>query len=168
MEKLILALDPATYITGWSVIRVSGKDVKLVKYGIINIPKKMKYGERLFFLREKVGILIDKIKPDNLIIEKPFLGKNAKTFLALGGGYGILCELAHSKQVPMVAMPPMEIKTHLLGTSRMKGEESKKRIAELLSKFFNVKFEKLDESDAVAVGLVGFDKYISKGIVESY
>ena len=162
--KIVLALDPATYTTGYAIFKVVKEETKLIKYGYFEIPKDMKYPERMYLLREKTLLLIDKAKPTHLVIEAPFLGPNPQTFKLLSGGYGILCGISHERGLPLIAMPPTEAKIHLLGTSRMKGAISKKKIKDLLEPFFNVKFTKLDESDAVATGVTAIDKYIIKGI----
>lgn len=167
--KIILALDPATYTTGWAMFKIgnNGK-TELIKFGHFDIPKDMKFKQRMFLIREKVLILTKVIKPTHLIIEKPYLGPNVDTFMKLSGGFGIICAVAFEKDLPLIAMPPTEAKIHLLGTSRMKGKESKAKIKVKLEAFYSVKFENCDQSDAVATGITGIDKYIANGIDERY
>ena len=166
---LVLALDPATYTTGYAILKVMpDKEIKFLKAGHFSVPKGVKYGERMHLLREKVLLLIDKVKPTNLVIEKPFSGKNKLTFLQLAGGYGILTQIAFEKNLPLIAMPPTDAKTHFLGTSRMKGEESKRKIRVILESLYNTTFQIDDESDALSTGITGIEKYLLEGIDEHY
>lgn len=122
----------------------------------------------MHLLREKVLLLIDKVKPTNLVIEKPYSGKNKVTFLQLSGGYGILTQIAFEKKLPIIAMPPTDAKIHFLGTSKMKGEESKRRIRAMLESLYSTTFQIDDESDAVSTGITGIEKYLFEGIDEHY
>lgn len=169
MAKVILALDPATYTTGWAVVKLlKSGEAKLLGFGYFDIPKDMKYPERMHHLREKVILLIEKVKPTNFVIEAPFMGPNVGTFKALAGGYGILCQISFEKKLPLIAMPPQVAKIHLLGTNRMKGTKSKLLIQKQLEEFYGVKFTKADESDAVATAVTAIDKYIREGVDEHY
>lgn len=167
MSKNILALDPASYVTGWAIFTLNDKnEAKLIKYGSFKIPKGMKLSQRMCLIREKINLLIEKSKPAHLITERPFMGPNAHTFMVLSMGFGVISGLSNEKNIPIIAMPPMEAKIHLVGNNKMKGEKSKMIIKEKLELFYKVVFENTDESDAVATGVTGIDKYLSKNVTE--
>jgi Holliday junction resolvasome RuvABC endonuclease subunit len=169
---LILALDPATYTTGYAILNYDPnkkeKYVELIKFGYFDIPKGLGYGHRMHLLREKVLLLLKMSKAKQMIIEKPFLGPNPNTFMLLSGGYGILTGIAYEKGVPIIAIPPSDAKVLFCGTSRMKGKESKKKIRKILESLYEVTFTKDDESDAVATGITGVEKYLAQGIDTHY
>ena len=79
------------------------------------------YKNQLDRLKQKQ--LIDKSKATNLITERPFQGPNAHTFMVLSMGFGIISAISHEKNIPMIAMPPMEAKIHFIGNNKMKGEK---------------------------------------------
>lgn len=161
----ILTLDPATLTTGWAFMKYEkDKEPELLAYGHFDIPKEAAFPERMFFVRQKVLVLINQLRPTNLIIEKPFMGPNVDTFMKLSGVYGVISAVSHEKSLPLISMVPSEAKIFFVGTARMKGAESKILIKKHLEGIYDVKFAKNDESDAISVGLTGIKKYLMNGV----
>lgn len=77
----ILGLDLSSLSTGVAVVN-NGRILKK-SFELIQPNGKWSYGERLKYFESEIKRLIQKHKPDHIIIEDVFKGRNAKTFKIL-------------------------------------------------------------------------------------
>lgn len=83
----ILGLDISISSTGYCLIN-NGKLLRN-SCGLIQPNPKQSYGQRLLFLEDNIKDIIKKNKPDEIIIEDIFKGRNAKTFKILSMARGV-------------------------------------------------------------------------------
>jgi len=83
----ILGLDISISSTGYCIIN-NGKLLRK-SCGLIQPNPKETYGHRLLFLENNIKDVIKKNKPDEVIIEDIFKGRNAKTFKILSMARGV-------------------------------------------------------------------------------
>lgn len=83
----ILGLDIASISTGYCIFN-NGRLVKS-SCGLIRPNPKKTYGERLLYFESEVRSLIHKHKPDTVIIEDIFKGRNILTFKVLAMFRGV-------------------------------------------------------------------------------
>ena len=83
----ILGLDISSASTGHCIIN-NGRLVKST-VGTINPDSKKTYGERLQYFSEAIVKLLQKYKPDKVVIEDIFRGPNIKTFKTLAMFRGV-------------------------------------------------------------------------------
>ena len=76
-----LGLDVSSISTGYSIVN-NGQLVKS-SCGLIKTNPRKQYGERLLSFETQLKELIQKQKPDNIIVEDIFKGRNMKTFKSL-------------------------------------------------------------------------------------
>lgn len=98
---LILGVDPGTATTGWGVIDVNDKvahsngstvqkNIRLVNYGCIITESDVRMELRLKTLKEELDLVLEKYKPDTVVVEKLFFGVNAKTGISVAQARGVV------------------------------------------------------------------------------
>ena len=90
-----LGLDVSSISTGYSIMN-NGRLSK-VSCGIIKTNPRKQYGERLLSFEKQLKDLIRKHKPDNIIIEDIFKGRNIKTFKSLAMFRGIAIKVVYEE-----------------------------------------------------------------------
>ena len=109
-DKVILGIDPGTQILGFGVIRVTGKEIKFLDMGVVNLKKDKDHFVTLKKITQQVNELIEKFMPDELAIEAPFYGKNVQVMLKLGRAQGAAIAAALLKDIPIFEYAPRSIK----------------------------------------------------------
>ena len=74
IDKIILGIDPGTTITGFGIVHVKKKQIKLINMGVVDLSRKKTHELKLKKIFESTLELIDTYKPDELSIEAPFFG----------------------------------------------------------------------------------------------
>ncbi|MDX9945841.1 MAG: crossover junction endodeoxyribonuclease RuvC [Bacteroidales bacterium] len=153
-ERIILGIDPGTSITGYGIIRITGRDPELVTIGSIDLSKFDDHFLKIKHIFERTIGIIEEYHPDELAIEAPFYGKNVQSMLKLGRAQGAAIAAALSRSVPVSEYAPRKIKMSITG----RGSASKEQVASMLMKI--LKFDKievrLDATDGLAAALCHF------------
>lgn len=151
-EKIILGIDPGTRIMGYAVIKVLGKNIEVLQYGVINLEKYTNQEIKLKKIFERVTQIVDEFLPDEVALEAPFYGKNVQSMLKLGRAQGVAMTAALMREIPITEYAPRKVKQAVTGT----GTASKEDLAAMLEKILKIKFADntlLDASDALGVAL---------------
>jgi crossover junction endodeoxyribonuclease RuvC len=150
-ERIILGIDPGTNITGYGVIRISGKEPELVALGSIDLSKYSDHYLKLKHIFERTIGIIDEFHPDELAIEAPFYGKNVQSMLKLGRAQGAAIAAALSRALPIFEYAPRKIKMSITG----QGAASKEQVAAMLRSILKFRETdiKLDATDGLAAAL---------------
>ena len=109
-EKIILGIDPGTRILGFGLILVSGKSVKYLDMGVINLKKETDHFKKLKIISSEVTKIIEHFMPDELAVEAPFYGKNPQVMLKLGRAQGAAIASALLKEIPIFEYAPWSVK----------------------------------------------------------
>jgi crossover junction endodeoxyribonuclease RuvC len=154
IERIILGIDPGTNVTGYGVIRASGKVPELVTLGSINLSKFGDHYLKLKHIFDRTLGLIDEYHPDELAVEAPFYGKNVQSMLKLGRAQGAAIAAALYRSVPIFEYAPRKIKMSITG----QGAASKEQVASMLMNILKFKEEEiiLDATDGLAAALCHF------------
>ncbi len=150
-ERIILGLDPGTTVTGYGIISVRGREVSLVKFGVIRLGKTGTHEGKLRKIFDEVIGLLDEYMPDEVALESPFFGKNVQSMLKLGRAQGVAMAAALSRQIPITEYAPKKVKQAVTGN----GNASKEQVARTLMQQFGIRQapQLLDATDALAVAL---------------
>jgi crossover junction endodeoxyribonuclease RuvC len=149
----ILGLDPGTATTGYGVIECDRMSQNLIAYGVIKTGKENLAHDRLAEIYDDVCELIERYKPDSIVIEKLYFAANSKTALAVGQARGVLLLAASKAQIPVIEITPLQVKQGLTGY----GKAEKKQVQEMVKVALGLKeVPKPDDSaDALALAIVG-------------
>lgn len=153
-EKIILGIDPGTTITGYGLIKISGKTPSIITLGIIDLRKKDDHYQKIRIIFEETLALIDRFHPDELAIEAPFYGKNIQSMLKLGRAQGAAIAASLYRDLPVFEYAPRMIKMSITG----QGQASKEQVAEMLKRILAFSGDKLalDATDALGAALCHF------------
>ena len=151
IDKIILGIDPGTTITGFGIIHVKQKQIKLINMGVVDLSRKKTHEVKLKKIFESTLELIDTYNPDELSIEAPFFGKNVQSMLKLGRAQGVAMAAALYRGIPIFEYSPKKIKKAITGN----GNASKEQVAKMLQSLLNIqKLPKhLDATDGLAASV---------------
>lgn len=155
--KIIMGIDPGTLYTGYSIIKTTKKNPKLLDAGVITLRNKLSHFERIRIIIEKIQELINKYKCDDLAIESPFYGKNVQSMLKLGRAQGAIIATAQINNVKIFEYSPREVKLSVTGY----GNASKQQVSKTVCQLMNISIEqktKYDVTDAISIALCHYFK----------
>jgi crossover junction endodeoxyribonuclease RuvC len=176
---VILGIDPGTATTGFGVIKVPDDilgrefiyDIELVDYGNISTSKDDLMTKRLMQLHYGMEDVLEKYKPDLIVIELLFFGANTKTAISVGQARGVIMLSAGMHSVPIHEYTGPQVKLMIAGS----GRADKKLVHEGVRKFLGEKGEKYrelkakwkgghadDAIDAVAIAITHVLKIVAK------
>jgi crossover junction endodeoxyribonuclease RuvC len=158
-----LGLDLAYRKVGWVVMEPRRKfkriPLKLIDKGIETVPKDPPMYDNLVYLYDVIRGLIKKYKPDVIVLEDTFLGKNADTAakLNVSKGMAMACIYSSASREPVCATAQI-VRTCL-------GLKSKEEVFNQYSRLYNIEnnFNKYNDiTDAIA--LCYYHYYNSNGL----
>lgn len=146
-----MGIDPGTNYTGYGILEVEGRLVRSVVMGDIDLHKMKDPYEKLRYIFQRVGALIEEYAPAEVALESPFFGENVQSMLKLGRAQGVAMAAALSHDRPVFEYAPMRIKQSISGT----GAASKEQIAAIIGRLLKIEKlpERLDATDGMAVAL---------------
>ena len=134
-NEIILGIDPGTAFLGYGLIEASGKKLKLLSTGTVDLSKFKSHDIKLKRIFERISYLITEYKPTCCAIEAPFYGKNVQSMLKLGRAQGVAMAAAITNNVPITEYSPKKIKLAVTGN----GNASKEQVAKMLYQLFDFK-----------------------------
>ena len=150
-ERILLGIDPGTVVMGYGVIKQMSHQLSALQYGVIHLNRYTTHALKLQKIFERVGALVDDFKPDEVILEAPFYGKNVQAMLKLGRAQGVAMAAALAREVPITEYAPRKIKQAVTG----QGHASKEQVAHMLMSLLQLPSmpDLLDASDALAAAV---------------
>lgn len=130
MEPIIMGIDPAIASIGFGVIQGN----RAIDYGVIKTMPQTPYLERLDSIYRDIKELHSTFKPNHLVIEKPFFGREntnaGKVLAALGV---IELALGHSGVTYIEYLHQSQVKTHAsyYGAAKISIKESMAQVFDL-------------------------------------
>jgi len=147
---IILGIDPGVAITGFGLVKKT-KTIKHIDHGTIKTSPDIPHEQRLKKIYLEINKLINKHKPDLLVIEKIYFFKNLKTAIPVSEARGVVLLAACQKKVKIKEFTPLQVKMVVCGYGRATKQQVQKMVKELLD------LEKMprpdDAADALAIAL---------------
>ncbi len=146
---LILGIDPGSRITGYGVIRDTGRGCEYVASGCIRTGS----GElpvRLDAVFAGISQVIELYQPGLMGIEQVFMARNADSALKLGQARGAAIVAATRAGLPVSEYSATQIKSAVVGSGRAAKEQVQMMVMHLLKL---TQKPQIDASDALAVAL---------------
>lgn len=151
-----LCIDQAARLSGFAVF----EDNKLIEWGTVEPrPKSLTGGPRLKYIYEKFEEIVDRVKPDQMVIEDPVGGQednrgpkaNWKTMFVLANVYGVLELLAAIKGVPIDSVSPSSWQ-YTCGIHKRDRSSRKAGAEAFVEKQYGVAGTAQDIYDAICIG----------------
>jgi crossover junction endodeoxyribonuclease RuvC len=149
--KLILGVDPGTQMMGYSLLKVTGKQLAVIEMNVIRLTKIKDMFERLGMINEAMVKVIRDHKPTEMAIEAPFFGKNVQSMLKLGRAQGVAIGIAMEKGLPVAEYSPKKVKQSITGNGNADKEQVWKMLKTIIK--IDIPFETYDATDALAVAV---------------
>ena len=151
----ILGIDPGLAVTGFGVVEVHNKGVKLINAGCFTTESGEMSG-RLKLIFANINELVDAECPDEVAIEEGFYGKNVKVAMSLGQARGAVLLACTLKNIPVFEYSPREVKLSTTG----RGSASKDQVNFMIKALLDVKeiAGPNDVSDALAVAYCHYQR----------
>lgn len=147
----VLGIDPGIQRMGYGLIEAQNDRYMVVECGQIQIPPSSEFAIRLKTIHETVEQLIQRFRPEAVVIEETYVTNNAKTTLRLGHARGVILLAVVEHSIQVFEYAPREIKQAIVGN----GSASKSQVQWMVSQILSIDPKSLteDAADALAVAL---------------
>ncbi len=143
---LILGIDPGTATTGFGLIeKKPDEDFQILEWGLIETKKETKPHIRLHEIHEQMLMILDRCRPDVLVMEKVFMFNNAKTVIRVSQAQGVILLASANTgfEIDVFEYAPQTIKKLITGSGRANKKEVEMHVHNILGK----KLEELSLKD---------------------
>jgi crossover junction endodeoxyribonuclease RuvC len=146
----VLGLDPGSRRTGFGVVEKNGSSYLCLEHGQAAPPPRLDLPHRIHAIAERVGAVMDRVRPDCVAIEEAFYHESVHSTLVLGHVRGALLVAAVQRGFEIAEYSPREVKLSVAGA----GSASKEQVAFMVRRLLGVHGPlPVDASDALAVAL---------------
>lgn len=146
---LILGIDPGSRITGYGIVRDSGRGCEYVASGCIRTGSGELH-ERLKIVYRGVREVIQTYHPVTMGIEKVFMARNADSALKLGQARGAAIVAVVEEGLDVAEYSATQVKQAIVGTGGASKEQVQMMVMHLLKL---TQKPQIDASDALAIAL---------------
>lgn len=147
MPLLILGIDPGTRITGYGLITDEPRPT-LHDHGLIKPPSGLPLEHRLHRIHQSLLELADRHRPGLVAVEDTFIGKSAKSSMALGQAQALVLITAASHDIPLRRFPPSLVKRLTTGAGAASKQQVRAAVQMILQAPPDIS---TDAADALAV-----------------
>ena len=114
----ILGIDPGYERLGLAVIeKITGQE-NLLFSDCFKTSPKLDLSDRIFLIGQEVRKIIEKYKPNILVIEKLFFTTNQKTAMGVSEVKGAITYIAKSSDLEIFELTPLQVKKSSVGYGR--------------------------------------------------
>lgn len=147
---IILGIDPGSRVTGYGVVRAHGPfKQEYVASGCIRVTGET-IGEKLKIIHDGVTQLIQMYRPDEVAIERAFLGKSADSMLKLGQARGVAIAAVAIQGLDVAEYSPRQVKKAVVGT----GAAAKEQVQHMVKQLLKLAGDpQADAADALAIAI---------------
>jgi len=119
--------------------------------GAIKLSPRDPMARRLAIIFDRLGVIIDEHRPDNVAIEDVFYAVNVKSALKLGQVRGVAMLAASSAGLDVAEYSPLSIKSAVVGY----GRAEKPQVQHMVTRLLNLDQvpEPADAADALAIAI---------------
>lgn len=154
----IIGIDPGLASTGVGVVTGKGLTVQSYTYGTIRTRKKHSLPNRLDQIYSKIEAILQKERPDHMIVEDVFsLNEYPKSGILLGKVTGIVLLAGSRASLPVSEIPVREAKQVLTGNGGATKQQLEKAVRKQLTLVDPIR--PYHASDALGLALIGLYRY---------
>jgi crossover junction endodeoxyribonuclease RuvC len=146
----ILGVDPSLRSTGFGLIEVTGNQFAAIDYGRIKNPPSLLPSRCLVRIGDVVAGLLDKHRPDALVVEGLVYVQNTRISFTLGQVRGVVITAAAARGLPVFEYAPRKAKQSVTGL----GGAGKTQVANMVKAMLGLPAApQADAADALALAL---------------
>jgi crossover junction endodeoxyribonuclease RuvC len=160
----ILGVDPGSRLTGFGCIEIAGRQMTALEHGTLKLAstsgrQETSLEQRLLDLFRGLTDVIERLKPDVLVVERVFFAKNAVSSLKLGQARGVVIVSGALQGLEIVEYSPTEVKRAVVGS----GTADKDQVARVLEMILGRQdFSTADSSDALALAVCHGQQFLGR------
>lgn len=144
-------------MTGFGIVEALSRGGKACHWGTIRTESNHPVAFRLKTIYEELEKLLEKWRPNLLVMEEVFVLKQyPKAAIQLGEVRGVIYLLAQQLGIPVVEVKPTEVKSALTGSGRAHKDQVKKAIQKILR--MDGHLSSSHAGDALALALTGLSR----------
>jgi len=152
-----IGIDPGLAMTGFGIVEGQVRGGRACDWGAIRTESDSPIPFRLRTIYDEIERLLEKWKPELLVLEDAFVLKQfPKAAIQLGEVRGVVYLAAQRKNIPVIDMKPTEVKSALTGSGRADKEQIQKMIRQILK--IDVPIRSSHAGDALALALTGLSR----------
>jgi crossover junction endodeoxyribonuclease RuvC len=152
-----IGIDPGLAMTGFGVVETLPRGGKACDWGAIRTEANYPIPLRLKTIYDELKGLLEKWKPNLLVLEEVFVLKQfPKAAIQLGEVRGVIYLAAQEMDISVVEVKPTEVKSALTGSGRADKEQMKKAIRQILK--IENPLKSSHAGDALALALTGLSR----------
>lgn len=125
----ILGIDPGSFATGYGVVEEKSGKIRDLEFGIIRPARNHAFLLRLSEIHDAFVAIVERLAPDEIAVENPYLHHNVKSMLQLGQARAAALLPAVRAGLPVFEYAPREIKLAVAGH----GNAEKQQVARMVS-----------------------------------
>ncbi len=146
----VLGLDPGSRRTGFGLVEKSGNRLRCLAHGTVAPHTRLGLPQRLHDIATKIGEVMERDRPDAVVVEQAFYHESARSTLVLGHVRGVLLVAAVQRGLPVAEYSPREIKLSVAGS----GAAAKEQVAFMVRRLLDLRGTlSPDAADALAAAL---------------
>lgn len=146
----VLGIDPGSVRTGFGVVERSGNLFRCLEHGDAVPARRLDLAHRIHAIIERVGDVMDRVRPDCVAIEEAFYHESVRSTLVLGHVRGALLVAAVQRGLKIAEYSPREVKLSVAGS----GAAAKEQVAFMVRRLLALSETPVsDAADALAVAL---------------
>jgi crossover junction endodeoxyribonuclease RuvC len=131
--RRIIGLDPGLASSGWGLIDFDGRHVRYLAYGCIETKADRPLAERLFFICDRIRLVLHTYKPTEAAIETLYFSRNVSSAIPVAQARGVLCMAMAEQGIPVYEFTPNIIKQAVAGRGSANKAEVQAMVRLLLS-----------------------------------
>ncbi len=128
----VLGIDPGIVTTGFGVVETDGTNLRPISYGIIDTTKAARFPNRLKKIYDALVDIMARERPDIVVIEEIFGGKNFKAAVRIGEARSLAILAAANHNIDVAEYSPARIKEAIVGHGRAAKLQVQRMVTHLL------------------------------------
>ena len=146
----VLGLDPGSRRTGYGLVEKLGERLSCVAHGTVSPGARLELPQRLHVIASRIGEVMERTRPDAVVVEEAFYHESARSTLVLGHVRGALLVAAVQRGLAVAEYSPREIKLSVAGS----GAAAKEQVAFMVRRLLALPAAvSADASDALAAAI---------------
>lgn len=147
-----LGIDPGSSRIGFAYLDRKGSVFTVGEVGTIEI-KSGSPSEKMLELRDRLRDILQKSKPNQVVVERLFFSKNKKTAMSVAESRGVILLTIKEEGLPLIEVTPNQMKSLITGD----GGADKKGVRKMVSLSLGIPTVRGhdDATDALALALAG-------------
>jgi crossover junction endodeoxyribonuclease RuvC len=151
----VLGIDPGLVRTGWAALEGAGLRAHVLGHGLITPSVEAALPARLAQGAARLREVLQQFNPEVVALEEVFTApRHPRSALLMAHMRGAICLVIEEAGIPIVPLTATTVKQRLTGSGHASKEQVQRMVVRLTGLEPTARM-RLDETDAVALGLAG-------------